>query len=207
MPHDRGMTGRPRLAAVPLALALLVTTAVVLAGCSAGFAPQGPPGATDAGFLGCQIGPQPGATVREGEPLAPGEPMAGVDVRAMTPRQVGELARARGLKVTWRYDYSISGGVGPGGPPLAGATPDALPAPDASSVASGDPTSPKTSSDPGGIPAGMGALGFSECWCEPPPDGTVTDVAYGMASELVVFVRSGRTFAAPRQQPTRGWGC
>jgi hypothetical protein len=133
--------------------------------------------------------------------------MAGVDVTQMTPRQVGELARSRGLRVTWRFDYSLSAGVGPAGPPLAGATPGALPAPDASAAASGDSTTIEPSSEPGGVAAGVGALGFSECWCEPPPGGRVIGVAYGMASELVVFVESGLTLPAPPEQPPRGGGC
>lgn len=142
-------------------LAALVAV-IVVAGCGGGFAPVGPAGATDAGFLGCQIAAVPGATVRDGDPLAPGEPMAGVPVTTMTPRQVGEVARARGLKVTWRYEVT-----------------------------------------PANDPAG----GASECWCEPPPGGRVTDVAYGMASELVVFVEAQTTIPEPRSQPPRGWGC
>ena len=193
-----------------LALLLGGATVIAVAGCTGGFAPQGSPGATDVGSIGCEIGPQPGATVREGDPLAPGEPMAGVDVTAMTPRQVGELARSRGLKVTWRYEYRIAAGVGPGGPPLAGATPSAVPVPARSPdgntpAASGSAVA--TSPKPGGVAAGIGAVGFSECWCEPPPGGSVSAVAYGMASELIVFVESGITFPAPRAQPARGWGC
>lgn len=134
---------------------------LLLGGCDAGFAPVGPPGATDLGFLGCQVAAAPGATVREGDPLAPGEPLAGVPVTTMTPRLVGEAARARGLKVTWRYDVRMAD--------------DAM-------------------------------TGFSECWCEPPPGGSVTGVAYGMASELVVFVDGG-IVTGLRSQPPRGWGC
>lgn len=156
-PLAPGVLRSPRPAPVSLA-----TLALVLAGCGAGFAPVGPPGATDQGSLGCQVAPQPGATVREGEPLAAGEPMAGVPVTTMTPRQVGEVARARGLKVTWRFLYQFID--------------------DAS-------------------------LGANECWCEPPPDGRVTDVAYGMASELVVFVEAAAPLDGPRSQPPRGWGC
>lgn len=141
---------------------LILVAAILVAGCGGGFAPIGPPGATDPGMAGCQIAPAPGSTVREGEPLAPGEPMAGVPVTTMTPRQVGEVALARGLKVTWRYDYRFAG----------------------------DPS-----------------LGFNECWCEPPPDGRVIDVAYGMASELVVFVEAISPVPGPRSQPPRGWGC
>jgi hypothetical protein len=51
------------------------------------------------------------------------------------------------------------------------------------------------------------ASGFSECWCEPPPDGAVESLAYGLASEVVIFVDSGQTLSAPREQPSRGWGC
>jgi hypothetical protein len=134
---------------------------LVLVGCDAGFAPIGAPGATDHGMMGCQVAPAPGASVREGDPLAPGEPMAGVPVTTMTPRLVGEMARARGLKVTWRYEVTMAD--------------DAM-------------------------------AGFSECWCEPPPGGRVTDVAYGMASELVVFVDGG-VVTGPRSQPPRGWSC
>jgi hypothetical protein len=141
---------------------VVLLAAVAAAGCDGGFAPVGPAGATDAGFLGCQIAAAPGATVRDGDPLAVGEPMAGVPVTTLTPRQVGEAARARGLKVTWRYDVA---------------------------------------------PANDPAAGTSECWCEPPSGGRVTDVAYGMASELVVFVETLTTLPAPRSQPPRGWGC
>ena len=159
--------GRPRRVQRPTGTILfccgvLGLAGTLAAGCAEGFAPVGPPAATDFGAMGCQIGPQPGATVRAGDPLALGEPMAGLVVTAMTPRQVGEEARARGLKVTWRYDY----------------------------VLADDPT-----------------VGFNECWCEPPPDGHVTDVAYGEASELVVFVTAVVPLPALRTQPPRGWGC
>lgn len=143
------------------ACAAAVAAVVFLAGCDAGFAPVGPPVATDAGFLGCQVAAAPSATVREGDPLAPGEPMAGVPVTTMTPRQVGEVARARGLKVTWRYEVTMA-------------------------------------DDP--------MVGFSECWCEPPPMGQAIGVSYGMASELVVSVDGG-VVTGPRSQPPRGWGC
>jgi hypothetical protein len=188
-----GMSGQGRVF-----LGALVAAVIALAGCDARFAPVGPPGATDAGFLGCQIGPQPGASVREGDPLAAGEPMAGVPVQEMTPRAVGELARSRGLKVTWRYSYGIDGPQAPvlGDPPVvAPVGPDGSrePAP---------PPGDGANEPPPGV-----ALSYAECWCEPPPGGRVVNVAYGMASELVVFVDSGRTLAAPREQPIRGWGC
>lgn len=145
-----------------LCFAAVALSGLVVAACGGGFAPVGPPAATDIGALGCEVGPLPGATIRTGYPLGPGEPMAGVPVTTMTPRQVGEAARARGLKVTWRYEYGLTGNA---------------------------------------------SSGYSECWCEPPPAGRVTDVLYGGASELIVFVDAGVTYPAPRAQPPRGWGC
>ena len=46
----------------------LVAAAIslLLGGCDAGYAPIGPPGATDPGMMGCQVAAAPGATVREG---------------------------------------------------------------------------------------------------------------------------------------------
>lgn len=139
-----------------------VALAALATACGGGFAPLGPPAATDIGFLGCQVATPPDAIVRTGEPLGPGEPMAGVPVTTMTPRQVGEAARARGLKVTWRYSYFLQG----------------------------DPS-----------------VGANECWCEPPPEGRVEGVAYGSASELVVFVEAGIRLPELRTPPPRGFGC
>jgi hypothetical protein len=190
-------------------LLLGLVAPLALAACAGGFAPQGSPGATDTGFMGCQVAAQPGATVREGDPLAAGEPMAGVPATRMTPRDVGELARVRGLKVTWRYEYAITGAGAPvvGAPPVAGSAPAPSMGSAPDPAATGGQLDVKPSQDPVSVPAGVGALGFSECWCEPPPDGRVIGVAYGMASELVVFVESERTLPAPRDQPPRGWGC
>ncbi len=192
-------------------LAILVLTVTAASGCVGRYAPDGPAAATDVGALGCQVGPQPGATVRDGDPLAPGEPMAGVPVTTLTPRAVGDLAVGHGLKVTWRYSYGISGGAGafPNGPvPLD--TPALAPSGSATPAASasvGEDSPAEVTPKPGGAAAGGAAFGFSECWCEPPPDGHVSGVAYGMASELVVFVESDRVAANVRDQPTRGWGC
>ena len=89
----------------------IVSLVLIVSGC--GFGPIGPPGATDAGFLGCQIAAPPGVEVRDGvDPLAPGEPLAGVDVGTMTPAEVGMLATARNLRVTWRYQYWTGPAVG-----------------------------------------------------------------------------------------------
>ena len=144
---------------------IAIGLSIVLAGCLGGYAPVGPPAATDLGFLGCQVGPQPGAPVREGDPLAPGEPMFGSGIETMTPRAAGDAVRARGLHVTWRYMYWFG------------------------------PTQDGT------------RQGFSECWCEPPPDGRITGVSYGLASEIVLMVDSGRELDQARPQPDRGWGC
>jgi hypothetical protein len=85
----------------------------IAAGCTGSYAPQGSPGATDLGAMGCQIAAPAGAVSKDGvDPLAPGEPMALMPVTEMTPRQVGDTARARGLKVTWRYEMSTGANMG-----------------------------------------------------------------------------------------------
>ena len=52
-----------------------------------------------------------------------------------------------------------------------------------------------------------GTQGYSECWCVPPPEGPVTDLAYDSANRLVVFVDAEQVLDAPRAQPREGWGC
>ena len=52
-----------------------------------------------------------------------------------------------------------------------------------------------------------GHRGYSECWCVPPPAGSVSHVVYVGANSLIVFVDSGEVLAAPRGQPREGWGC
>jgi hypothetical protein len=55
----------------------------------------------------CQRGVGSGDVIRDGDPLAPGEPMAGLDVTSMTAAEVGAAAVDRGLAVTWRYEFDI----------------------------------------------------------------------------------------------------
>jgi hypothetical protein len=136
---------------------IAIVLAAVCAGCG------GLPWVEDTA-LACQGLAPAGAVVREGDPLAEGEPMAGLDVMAMTPAEVGAEAIERGLPTTWRYFIWL-----------------------------GDPTDSNE--------------GYSECWCVPPPDGRVTDVAYDSSGGLIVFVHSGRTLPAARGQPREGWGC
>ena len=58
--------------------------------------------------LECQRTPANGQELREGEdPLAPGGPLEGQDVEAMTAAAVGELAEAAGFGVTYRYEYDV----------------------------------------------------------------------------------------------------
>lgn len=64
--------------------------------------------------LACQRPPPGGAEVRTGNPLAAGEPMAGLDVTTMTAAEVGAEAIDRGLTVTWRYSYRIGERTGDG---------------------------------------------------------------------------------------------
>ena len=59
-----------------------------------------------------------------------------------------------------------------------------------------------------GTDIGNRAVGYSECWCIPPPDGEVTQVEY--ASEIgqfIVFVRRSEPIPGGRAQPVLGWGC
>jgi hypothetical protein len=64
----------------------------------------------------CQRGVGPGvANLDNVDPLAPGQPMAGIDVTAMSPAEVGNAAEERGLAVTWRFSYAIGGAHGQNG--------------------------------------------------------------------------------------------
>ena len=56
----------------------------------------------------CQRGVGPGVENLDNvDPLAPGQPMAGIDVTIMSPAEVGYAAVERGLAVTWRFSYAI----------------------------------------------------------------------------------------------------
>jgi hypothetical protein len=77
----------------------LALASVLLASCG-----LGDPG----GGLECQRMPPDGREVREGEdPLAPGGPLAGRKVEAMTAAAVGEVAEDAGFEVTYRYSYDV----------------------------------------------------------------------------------------------------
>ena len=56
---------------------------------------------------------RPARSRRDGvDPLAAGEPMANAPIGRLPLRQVGDAARDRGLKVTWRYTYSTGPDMG-----------------------------------------------------------------------------------------------
>jgi hypothetical protein len=50
-------------------------------------------------------------------------------------------------------------------------------------------------------------IGFSECWCVPPPDGTVMGASTGVAGEVIVSIEAPGPILGGRPQPERGWGC
>lgn len=52
-----------------------------------------------------------------------------------------------------------------------------------------------------------GQGGYSECWCIPPPIGTVNDLAFDSGGRLIIFVDAGQTLGQVRAQPRMGWGC
>ena len=110
-PHRRRMPiVRPGRELLLPAAAFLVFVAT---GCTGSYAPQGSPAATDLGALGCEVAAPAGAVSKDGvDPLAAGEPMANAPIGQMTPRQVGDAARDRGLKVTWRYTYATGPNMG-----------------------------------------------------------------------------------------------
>lgn len=139
-------------------LVLLILVAALSSGCALLSDVEG-----NAGIV-CQNGVGPGER-RDGDPLAAGEPMAGLDVTSMSPSDVGRAAVGRGLAVTWRYLYQF------------------------------------------GAPVNGEVSAYSECWCIAPPDGRVEGLAYDSTGGLVIFVESGKTLAAARQQPRLGWGC
>jgi hypothetical protein len=107
-------TQRSQAPAMPIRRpsSLLAFALLVLAACTASSAPLGSPGATDLGAMGCQIAAPSGFDVRTGDPLAVGEPIANAPVTRMSPRQVGDTARAVGLAVTWRYDVHVGAQTG-----------------------------------------------------------------------------------------------
>ena len=72
--------------------------------------------ASDNTGIVCQRGVGPGgANLDNVDPLAADQPMAGVDVTAMSPAEVGTTAVERGLAVTFRFTYAIGEALGPNG--------------------------------------------------------------------------------------------
>jgi hypothetical protein len=87
---------------------LLVLVATMSAGCAL------LPWADENTGLVCQRGVGDG-TARGDDPLAAGEPMAGLDVTSMSSAEVGTAAVERGLAVTWRYGFDIGEAHGTNG--------------------------------------------------------------------------------------------
>ena len=53
----------------------------------------------------------------------------------------------------------------------------------------------------------QGGVGYSECWCIPPPDGRVFAVAYDSIGRIIVMVEAEQARDEVRPQPVMGWGC
>ncbi len=49
--------------------------------------------------------------------------------------------------------------------------------------------------------------GFGECWCAPPPMGTVGHAWWGQNGQLFLQVDGVALGHSPNQQPAKGWGC
>jgi hypothetical protein len=91
-------------------IVLLALVAAMSSGC--GLLPW----ADDNTGLVCQRGVGPGVENLDNvDPLAAGQPMAGLDVTLMSPAEVGNAAVERGLAVTWRYTYGIGEAHGQNG--------------------------------------------------------------------------------------------
>ena len=90
---------------------LVSLIALVVTGCGAfELAPSG---------LECQRMPAGGGDLSQGrDPKEQGEPLAGLNLGAMSAAEVGDVATEAGLGVTWRYEY----GVGEEPEPGAGAS-------------------------------------------------------------------------------------
>lgn len=82
------------------ALILIPLVALAVTGCD-GFE-LGPSG------LECQRMPADGGDLSQGrDPKAQGEPLAGLNLGAMSAAEVGDVATEAGLGVTWRYEYLV----------------------------------------------------------------------------------------------------
>ena len=49
--------------------------------------------------------------------------------------------------------------------------------------------------------------GFGECWCVPPPEGTVTDGFFTERGALMLMIDGVDLGHTADQQPPTGWGC
>ena len=49
--------------------------------------------------------------------------------------------------------------------------------------------------------------GFGECWCVPPPEGTVTDAFWTQHGALMLMVEGVDEGHDADHQPATGWGC
>jgi hypothetical protein len=49
--------------------------------------------------------------------------------------------------------------------------------------------------------------GYGECWCVPPPEGTVIDAWFGQHGALWLMVEGVDEGHTPDEQPATGWGC
>ena len=48
---------------------------------------------------------------------------------------------------------------------------------------------------------------FGECWCVPPPEGTVTDSFFTERGALMLMIDGVDEGHTARDQPPTGWGC
>jgi len=48
---------------------------------------------------------------------------------------------------------------------------------------------------------------YGECWCVPPPEGTVVDSLWNANGALVLMVEGADEGHTPAEQPASGWGC
>lgn len=49
--------------------------------------------------------------------------------------------------------------------------------------------------------------GYGECWCVPPPEGTVTEALFTDRGALMLFVDGVDEGHTAGDQPPTGWGC
>jgi hypothetical protein len=84
-------------------IVLLILVSAICAGCAA----LSSWGDSNTGIV-CQAGVGPGGVNKDNvDPLADGEPMAGLNILEMSPQEVGAAAVERGLAVTWRFGFDI----------------------------------------------------------------------------------------------------